>query len=295
MTENTSVAEGSESKIRVAAIQMEPRVGEKKTNVDETLDWIHRAAKEGARLVVLPELCNTGYVFETREEAFSLAERVPDGPTCRSWLKAAHENNVSVVAGIAEKDGPCLYNTAILAGPEGFIGKYRKLHLFHRERLFFELGNLGLPIFYLPFGRVGLIVCRDAWFPEVARIYALQGADLICDPTDWALPEEKQRENFLAPYIHLATAIVNTIFMICANRVGLERGFEFPGSSCIIGPSGFLAGPASMDKSEMVTAEINVVSARYKKTTALTDRIADRRVDVYDSMLGYKGIDGTKR
>jgi predicted amidohydrolase len=283
---------GKESPVKVAAIQMEPRFGAKEHNVKKQLDLIRKAAAQGVRLVVLPELGNTGYIFNSRDEVIGLAETVPDGPSCEAWIKVAQEAGLYVCAGVAERDGDRFYNTAVLVGPSGFVGKYRKIHLWDEEKLFFEPGNLGLPVFHLPFGRVGIMICYDGWHPEVARILALQGADVICDPTCWVLvPGIVTPENPVSAYVHMASAHVNGVFMICADRCGTERGCVFLGNSCVAGPGGFIAGPASFEKEEIVTAEFNTVQARYRHWTDLANPLADRRTDVYDALLGYRPVE----
>lgn len=280
---------GKESLIRVAAIQMEPRVGDKAGNVERQLALIAEAAAQGVRLMVLPELGNTGYIFNTREEVAELAESLPGGPTCAAWIEACREHDVYLCAGIAERDGERFYNSAVLIGPGGYIGAYRKVHLWDEEKLFFEPGDLGIPVFHLPFGRVGVMICYDGWHPEVARILALQGADIICDPTCWVLvPGLVTAENPISAYVHMASAHVNGVFMVCADRCGVERGCTFLGNSCVVGPSGFVAGPASFEKTEIVSAEINLAQARYKHWTELADPFADRRTDLYDRLLGYR-------
>ncbi|MBW2057281.1 MAG: nitrilase family protein [Deltaproteobacteria bacterium] len=280
---------GRESLIKVAAIQMEPHIGDKEYNIQKQLDLIEKAAKQGARLMVLPELGNTGYIFNTRDEVSELAEEVPDGPSSHAWIKACKELGVYICAGIAEREGGKFYNSAALVGPDGFIGKYRKLHLWDEEKLFFEPGDLGIPVFHLPFGRVGIMICYDGWHPEVARILALQGADIICDPTCWVLvPDIVTPENPVSAYVHMASAHVNGVFMICADRCGTERDCVFLGNSCIAGPAGFVSGPAGFEKEEVIVAEINVVQARYRHWTSLASPLADRRTDVYDSLLGYR-------
>ena len=280
---------GKESVIKVAAIQMEPRVGDKAGNVKQQLAFIAEAAAQGVRLMVLPELGNTGYIFNTRDEVAELAEEVPGGPTCAAWITACREHGVYLCAGITEREGDKFFNCAALIGPQGYIGKYRKIHLWDEEKLFFEPGDLGIPVFHLPFGRVGVMICYDGWHPEVARILALQGADIICDPTCWVLvPGIVTAENPISAYVHMASAHVNGIFMLCADRCGTERGCTFLGNSCVVGPAGFVAGPASFEKPEIVAAEINLVQARYKHWTDLADPFADRRTDLYDRLLGYR-------
>jgi predicted amidohydrolase len=135
------------------------------------------------------------------------------------------------------------------------------------------------------------MICYDGWHPEVARILALQGADIICDPACWVVPshlEIDMSETPIHPYVHMASAHVNGVFMICADRYGTERGCRFVGSSCIAGPTGFLSGPAGVESEEILTADINVVEARYRHWTNLVNPFADRRTDLYDQFLGYR-------
>ena len=288
---STQRIRGKESVIKVAAIQMEPRIGDKEYNVNRQLQLIGEAAKQGAILMVLPELGNTGYIFNTRDEVAEVAEAVPNGPTCQAWMDVCQKEGIYLCGGIAERDGEKSYNSAALIGPKGFIGKYRKVHLWDEEKLFFEPGDLGFPVFHLPFGRVGMMICYDGWHPEVARILALQGADIICDPTCWVLvPDIVTPENPVSAYVHMASAHVNGIFIICADRCGTERECVFLGNSCIAGPAGFVAGPADFRKGEILVADINVVQARYKHWTDLADPFADRRTDLYDKLLGYRPV-----
>ena len=143
-----------ESAVRIACLQMELCVGEKDRNLARGLEMIEHAADAGADLVVLPELCNSGYVFNTREEAGMLAEEIPDGPACRAWATAAARHEMHVIAGIAEREGGALYNSAVVVGPQGVIGTYRKNHLWAAKNLFFEPGNLGVPVFHTDIGRI---------------------------------------------------------------------------------------------------------------------------------------------
>lgn len=284
-------AKGREGLIKVAALQMEPHVGDKEGNLKRSAELIEKAASQSAKLVVLSELCNTGYVFNNRTEVETAAEEVPGGVSCNLWQEKAEELGVYISAGIAERHRDSLYDSAVLIGPEGHLGTYRKLHLWDEEKLFFEPGDLGLPVFKLPFGRVGMMICYDGWMPEVTRILALQGVDLICDPTAWVeVPPLMTPDHPLAPEVHMAQAHMNNIYIICCARIGTEREVRFLGSSCIVGPSGFVSGPASPFKEEIVTGELNLMKARYKNWSQLANPISDRRIDVYDRMLGYRGI-----
>ena len=145
----------SAREVNIACIQFDPQIGQKSANVERSVELIKEAAAKGARIVVLPELCNSGYVFESRAEAFALAEVIPKGETCRAWIKIAQELSIILIAGIAERDGSVLYNSAVVVGPDGYIGTFRKVHLWDSENLYFEPGNLGFPIFNTPYGRIG--------------------------------------------------------------------------------------------------------------------------------------------
>jgi len=279
----------SEALVRIACIQMEPRVGEKSANVAKSLELIGRAADGGAHLIVLPELANSGYVFETREEAFALAEAIPDGPTTRAWAAIAKARNLTIVAGIAECEGSVLFNSAVIVGPEGHIGTFRKVHLWNEENLFFEPGNLGFPVFATPVGRIGAMICYDGWFPEGYRLLALQGADLICIPTNWVpIPGQDPTQRAMANILCMAAAHSNSVFVAAADRVGTERGQLFLGESLIVSYTGWpLAGPASKTDEAILYADVNLSDARRKRNwNEYNQVLRDRRTDVYDEMLG---------
>ena len=278
-----------ESPVRVACIQFEPRIGEKRGNVERSLELIAVAASRGAQLVVLPELCSTGYVFESRHEAFGLAEAIPDGSTVCAWAEAARSHGLYIVAGITELADQALFNSAVVVGPEGFIGVYRKNHLWGEENLFFEPGNLGVPVFRTPIGRIACAICYDIWFPEVFRLAALQGADILCVPTNWVpMAEQPADLPVMANVLAMGGAHSNSIFVAAADRVGIEREQPFIGNSLIVSCTGWpLAGPASRDGEEILIAELNLSDARRKRNwNAFNQVLRDRRTDVYDEMLG---------
>ena len=284
MTENKP-----ESEIRVACLQMEPHVGDKAGNVACSLQLIQRAAEAGARLAVLPELANSGYVFATREEAFSLAEPVPGGPTTDAWIDAAGRHRIVIVAGICERDGEAMYNAAVVVGPDGFIGKYRKNHLWAAENLFFEPGNLGIPVFRIGAGRIACAICYDIWFPETFRLAALQGADMLCVPTNWVpMPAQPANLPVMANILSMSGAHSNSMFVAAADRVGVERAQPFLGNSLIVSHTGWpLAGPASADAEAMLIADVNMADARRRRTlNDFNQLLRDRRTDLYDEMLG---------
>ena len=283
-----------ESPVKIGCCQMEPRVGQKEENVEKTLRFAEEAADGGAAVILLPELANTGYVFNSRSEAFGLSEEVPGGETTRAWEEFTMGRGVYLAAGIAEREGHRLYNSSVLIGPEGYIGKYRKLHLWNREKLFFEPGDLGLPVFHTPLGRLAMYVCYDMWFPELTRIYALQGVDLILNITNWVSAERgrEKEDTRLTEAVCVALAHLNSVFIAAADRIGIERGQPFLGRSMIVSPRGeLLAGPASHDQEEIIFAECNLVESRQRKRkTRLNHIVLDRRTDVYDALLGYDDV-----
>jgi N-carbamoylputrescine amidase len=278
-----------EAMVKVACIQMEPTIGKKKENLEKSGVLIEQAAREGARLIVLPELANTGYVFKTRDEAFELAESVPSGESSTFWSQIAVRLGVTIVAGITEREDEKLFNSAIVTGPKGFIGTFRKVHLWGEENLFFEPGNLGFPIFHTPFGRIGVLICYDGWFPESYRLLAMQGADIVCMPTNWVpIPGQDPKREAMANILAMASAHSNSLFVAAADRVGTERGQPFIGQSLIVSHTGWpVAGPASVTDEEIIFAEINLADARRKRNwNAFNQVLRDRRTDVYDEVLG---------
>jgi N-carbamoylputrescine amidase len=274
---------------RIACVQMEPTVGDTAANVAKSLTMIETAAGQGAQVIVLPELANSGYVFSSRAEAFALAEPVPDGPTTTAWIAAAARHAVTLVAGIAERSGDRLYNSAVVIGPSGYIGTFRKVHLWNEENLYFEPGDLGFPVFDTPFGRIGVMICYDGWFPEGYRLLALQGADLVCIPTNWVpIPGQDPKREAMANILCMAAAHCNSVVVAAADRVGTERGQPFLGQSLIVSHTGWpVAGPASARHEEIIMADVDLSDARRKRNwNAFNQVLRDRRKDVYDEMLG---------
>jgi N-carbamoylputrescine amidase len=278
-----------EAPVRVACLQMEPVVGERDSNIEKAASLADQAAAAGARLIVLPELCNSGYVFETRKEAFQLAEEIPDGSACKTWGEICSRYGAHIIAGIAERDGSILYNSAVVLGPDGHVGTFRKVHLWNKENLFFEPGNVGFPIFKTTLGRIAAFICYDGWFPEAYRLCALQGADIICIPTNWVpIPGQAPDQVAMANILCMANAHSNSVYVAAADRIGNERGQDFVGQSVIVDYTGWpLAGPASYDKEEILYADINLSDSRRKRNwNEFNQPLRDRRADVYEEMLG---------
>jgi predicted amidohydrolase len=272
------------SDIKIACIQFQPLVGQLDDNLRSMERLIREAHMLGASIVVLPELADSGYVFNDRDELAKLAAPIPDGRSSTLLSNIGRELGLYIVSGLAEQQGDVFFNSAILCGPAGYIGKYRKLHLWGRETLFFQKGDLGLPVFDTEIGRIGLVVCYDGWFPETFRRLALKGAELVCVPTNWVpMPGHDRQPEPMANILHKAAAHSNAIYIACADRIGTERGQMFIGRSLIVGPTGWpLAGPASHDKEEILTASVSLGNVKQsRKLNEFNDVLGDRREDVY--------------
>ena len=257
---------------RLAVVQTEPVFGDVAASVHAALGLMQTAP---ADLYVLPELFNTGYNFKDHQEVRQLAEP-QDGPTCRELLKFTRDNSCYVAYGFAEKSDK-LYNSALLLGPEGIIGVYRKIHLFYRENLFFTRGNLGFPVFKLPFGTVGLMICFDWIYPEAARTLATKGAQLIAHPSNLVLPH--------CPDSMIVRCLENRIFTVTADRVGREnRGgidLTFIGQSEVVTPGGEVLVRMGGTEPEIAVVDVDLSTADDKKVNEYNDLLKDRREDLY--------------
>jgi predicted amidohydrolase len=259
--------------MRIGYLQFTPEFGEVARNLERVA-----LALEGADadLLVLPELFASGYQFRSREELLELAEP-PDGPTAEALIRVAARGGFHLAAGFPERDGDRAYNSAMLVGPQGRVGVYRKTHLFDAETEIFEPGDSGFQVFAVGEARVGLMVCWDWIFPESARTLALQGAEVIAHTANLVLP--------WCQSCMPARCIENRVFAVTANRCGEERrvgdGLRFTGQSVIVSPRGetLARGPEQGEALEVV--ETDLALARDKKPTARNDLFGDRRPEMY--------------
>lgn len=271
--------------VRVACCQLEPRVGHKTSNLAKTADFIERAAREGARIIVLPELCSSGYVFENRVEAHALSDAFDDGDSTNLWAGLARDLHVHIVAGFAERAGSTLYNSAAVIAPSGRLGVFRKVHLWADENLFFSPGNLGFPVFETEHGVLGVGICYDGWFPEFYRSCALKGAELVCVPTNWVpIPGQDPTREAMANILTMASAHANSIYIAAADRVGTERGQPFVGQSLITSYSGWpIGGPASATEEQIIYADLDLAQARRaRRWNDFNQVLRDRRPEAYE-------------
>ena len=244
--------------MRVAVAQLEPKLAEKARNLDACLARLEEAAAQGAQLTVFPECAIPGYMFDSAEEALPYAEEIP-GPTTEAFERECARLGVHAITGLLERDGDTLYNAAILVGPDGLIGSYRKTHLpFLGVDRFVTPGD-ELKVFDTAIGRIGLIICYDLRFPEVTRTLALQGADMVALPTNFPMAAKLQCD-VIAP----ARAAENRIYLLVANRVGKERWGEFCGWSQIVDPYGTRLTEAGETEEALLVADVELEKARDK-------------------------------
>jgi len=261
--------------IKAGFIQFNPILGDPNANTNSISKLLDQTAE--ADLIVIPELANSGYNFESKEQAISLAEKIDSSPFVEFLIEKSRLLNLFIVSGINEIENSKLYNSAVLVGPDGLIGKYRKIHLFMNEFDFFEKGNLGLPVFEIDNYKVGILICFDWIFPEVWRILALKGADIICHPSNLVLPYAQQ-----AVPVH---GLINKNYNITANRFGTERGVTFSGQSILSGPDGSTLYRASANKEEIFYTTLVLSKSRNKKITPHNHVMNDRIPTEYRYIL----------
>ena len=263
--------------MKVRYIQFAPIFNKKEENLRRMIKFLKDGAKREADLLVLPELCDTGYVFRSEEEVRMLSEVVPEGRTTKALADLAEEENLCIVAGLPEKKDGRFFNSAILVGPDGFIAVYRKAHLFDEEKLWFAQGEDPFTTYRTPKARIGVMICFDWIFPEVIRILALKGAQIVCHPSNLVLPYCQKAL--------LGAAVQNRVFIITANRVGTERGLRFTGMSQIVNPNMEVLARSRRTGEEVKVVEIDPNEADSKKITERNDLWADRRTELYLPLL----------
>jgi predicted amidohydrolase len=272
----------SSSSVRVACAQVAPVVGDPARNREIARDAIARGAAAGARIVVLPELLSSGYVFRSAEEAAALAEP-PDGPALTAWREAAARADVTVVGGFCERgeDGRT-YNAAAIVDAGGTRAVYRKIHLWDREQLWFTPGTAPCALHETQWGRIAVAVCYDLEFPEYVHVLALAGADLICAPTNWPREPRPAGERPIEVIRTQASAAVNRVFIAACDRHGRERDVDWTGASVIAEPRGWLlAGPPADFGEDLLVADCDLALARDKRFGERNHAFDDRFPDLY--------------
>jgi 5-aminopentanamidase len=260
--------------IRVAVVQTRPRLGHPAENISRSLRLMDGVAAE---VFVLPELAFSGYNFTRPPEVRALAEPAGKGASFAAVHGYCRRRQSYAAYGFPEKAGGKFFNSAALVGPRGLVGVYRKVHLFGREKLFFSPGDKGFPVWALPFGKVGMMVCFDWFFPEAARTLAMKGAALILHPSNLILPH--------CPAAMVTRCLENRVFAATANRVGTEAGGDRPltfiGLSGIVSVKGEVLSRLGRASESVGVSRIDLAAARSKAINRYNDLFKDRRPGTY--------------
>lgn len=279
--------------VLVGLIQMacEPRP---EKNLARALQFVARAVRKKARIICLPELFKTRYFCQTEDHRFfDLAEPIP-GPTTRALARAARQHGVTIIGSIFERRAAGVYhNTAVVFTPTGHIaGLYRKMHIpddpLYYEKFYFTPGDLGFRAFDTPHARIGALVCWDQWYPEAARLTALDGAHILFYPTaiGWHQAEKKQlgaKQYNAWQTIQRSHAIANSCFVAAVNRIGIESTVQFWGGSFLCDPFGEVLAQAGHDREEILLADCDLLEV--ERTRQQWPFLRDRRIDAYDGIL----------
>lgn len=259
---------------RVAAVQFNPRLGKLKQNIEGLIDVFDEAARDGAKIIVAPEMATTGYMFSSRQEIAPYVDTIP-GATTKRLAKISQEHHCYLAWGMPEVDVKTglYYNSMAVVGPEGYLGKYRKTHLWETETHWAAYGNAPPPIFRTAYGNLSLLICQDANYSETFRLALLGGADIICFGTNSSGQTVARLQ---------ARAIQNGLCIIAANRSDEEKGFRMRGCSSIWSALGEKLAEASLDREEIVSAEID--PSQY---SAKRNLIQQRRPEMYANLARH--------
>jgi len=262
--------------------QFNPVFGKKEKNLAKVTN-----ALEGidAELMVLPEFFATGYQFISMDEVAHLAEKIPGGETTEALVGLSKKHGMYIVGGLPERVGEHFYNSAVITGPEGFVGVYRKTHLFFEETLWFTPGNTGFNIFQTDLGTIGIMICFDWFFPESMRSLALQGAQVIAHPANLVLPH--------CPAAMPIRCLENRVYAVTANRTGTEQRKDGPpltfiGMSQIVAPDSTIITRAPAKGMSIMISDIDLKKALNKSINPYNDLFKDRRPEMYQ-VLGKPG------
>lgn len=261
--------------MKVSALQFAPRLLNKEYNLKRISELLIKLKTD---LIVLPELCLSGYVFASKSEVLSVAEEAGKGEAFDLLTNIAVTNNCDIVYGYPEVCGDKLFNSCMLIMPDGRYYNYRKTHLFNREKMFFSPGDTGFQVFTNTNGiKIGMMICFDWQFPEAARTLALSGAQIICHPANLVLPWCQEAMKI--------RCLENRVFAITANRIGTESNagvtVSFTGRSQILNTKGEVLSALSVNEENITTVEIKPDEANDKTITELNDAFEDRRPEFY--------------
>ncbi|RLS69214.1 MAG: carbon-nitrogen hydrolase family protein [Planctomycetota bacterium] len=267
--------------MKIACVQTDVSFKDINANLSSLEATVRNEVNQGTELTVFPECYSTGYCFDSLAEAMEFSESVP-GPSTDRVAKLCAELKTHVVFGMLEKSGDDLFNVAVLIGPDGLIGCYRKVHLpYLGVDRFTTPGDRPFEVFEAAGVRIGMLICYDGGFPEAARVLSIRGADLIVLPTNWP-----PGGSYMAEFSINCRAMENGIYFAAVNRIGTENGFSFIGKSRICSPVGATINSIDDASTGILRTEIDPMVARTKRIVRvpgkhLIDRMADRRPEMY--------------
>ena len=259
-------------------------------NLSNAVDKIRESAQKGAQIICLPELFKSLYFCNQEEhENFKLAEAIP-GPTTEIFCKLAKELNVVIIASLFEKRAQGIYhNTTVVIDADGtYLGKYRKMHIpddpGYYEKFYFTPGDLGYKTFETKFGKIGILICWDQWYPEAARITALMGAEILFYPTAIGWEQTQDQKTNVSQYqawqtIQRSHAIANGVHVVAVNRTGKEDRMQFWGGSFVSNPFGELLHQSNHEQEEITVIELDLAESDFYRTH--WPFLRDRRIDSY--------------
>lgn len=268
--------------LKVACVQFKPELNEIAKNIQNMCDKVKQAVFQylGTELIVFPELSTTGYECGDNFQLFAENIKDSNAMALKAMKECAREYHVYLIYGFPErKEDGKIYNSQVLIDKEGnVVGSYQKVHLFDTEKKYFTPGS-EYKVFKTEIGNIGLFICYDAFFPEVARILTLKGADILVNSTNWEVPHDRDMD-----LIMRARAIDNTIYLICANRVGEDRELSFFGHSQIIDPLGDIVCKQMRPVEDILCAKLDYEYSAYLRDNYYT-MLKERRVDTYKEIL----------
>lgn len=270
---------------KAAAIQFNPKLNRRNTNIRALMKLVREAAENGARLIVTPEMATTGYHYLDRSSISAYVDTIP-GITTAQFAQIAKEYNTYIVIGMAEHDltSGLYYNSAALVGPEGYIGKYRKIHQWVVENYWSCWGDMGCPAFETELGKISMIICQDSTYFESARLAAVNGADILCFPTNSSGASISLLQHW---------AEMNGLYVVSANRSNTEEEFHMAGLSAVWSPSGKKIEEApysafndeTKDEARIIYGEID--PEQYDNEAK--ERILERRMEAYKDLMLFLG------
>ena len=262
--------------MKLAVGQMEPQITSVEENIAKVKVLLENAKKNAVDVLVLPELCNSGYVFQSSDEANASSEEIPQGPMSSELLAWSKEGRM-VVAGICERTDKGLYNSAGVFANGEHITTYRKIHLFLNEKSWFQAGNDEPPVVEFNGSKFGVMICFDWIFPEIARVLALKGAQAILHPANLVLPYCQDAM--------ITRSIENRVFTATANRIGTEREVAFSGHSQITSPKGQRLTALNGEEIGITGCDIDLSIADDKMITNRNHLFDDRHPDLYSRII----------